>query len=142
MFAEMASIEDLSERRRFGAGLLGATLRLLLRDCIASPRMWAVSAAAGAVIPFLDTHADGGCNLVRLIGSCSLALGFLQPRAPWRWGMALILGVAAAARVPSMVGFFDLGDVVPTLVLALSAVYIAAVLRRATRLASSRRRSA
>ncbi len=125
---------------RFGIGLLGATARLLVRDWGQSPRMWAASIAAGAAMPFIDTHDGLQCVLVRLLVAAGVALGFLQPRAPWRWAIALILGVTAAAQFSPFPGFIDRGDLTPTTLTALASVYLAAFLRRASALTGVLRR--
>lgn len=131
MLGELAGITDRRERVRFSIGLFPAMAQLLVRDWATSPRLWAASVACGAVIPFLDRHDGSACLLVRLLVLAALGLGLLAPRAPWRWALAVLAGLAGASPLSHLPGFFDRGDLAATWITMITSVYGAAFLRRA-----------
>jgi hypothetical protein len=48
---------------------------------------------------YVDLHTDDMFILVGLIAGSALVLGFLQPRAAWRWGVLVGLGAPVAEAV-------------------------------------------
>lgn len=63
--------------------------------------------ALSVLVGYADLHTDDMFILVGLIAACAFVLGFVQPRAAWRWGILVGLGaplaeaVAFAAKLPA-----------------------------------------